>query len=147
MKILKPHSFSGRCRNFPLISYRNQEHPPWLLLSSLCFVFPDALSQPSPKFPTGSLLHCQDVTEWEEWLGGDDSQCGSWESGKHRRNTALKCWNSGSYTEEHGKPSEHQERNPLWKKAFPKGVRMCLCLRARIAEHHIFHIFIFLNLR
>lgn len=48
---------------------------------------------------------------------------------------------SEGHIEECGNPSE---KSPV-EKAFPKGARVCLCLCARIAEHHVFHIFIFVN--
>lgn len=41
-------------------------------------------------FPTTSLLYCQHVPGWGKWLSGDGRHCGSWDSGKHRGNTALK---------------------------------------------------------
>lgn len=92
MKILKPRCFSGRYRNFPSfhteIKYILHGYccPPcvWCLL-----MHPRSLSHVL-WFPTTSLLYCQHVPGRGEWLSGDGRHCGSWDSGKHRGNTALK---------------------------------------------------------
>lgn len=140
-KILKPRCFSGRYRNFPSFHTEIKYILHGYCCPPLCLVPPDASSQPQPCAVVPHNITASMSQGGESgWVG----MAGTVEAGTVGNTGGTQLWRAHwEMWETFWVPGK---KSPL-EKAFPTSITMCLCLGwcARIAEHHVFHIFVFVN--